>query len=48
MMYSANSRTTSGQSFWVTRHATTILFFIIVFSAAGLYLASRIPISVFP
>jgi CzcA family heavy metal efflux pump len=47
-MYYANSRTASGQTFWVTRHATTILFFIIVFSAAGLYLAGRIPISVFP
>jgi len=30
------------------RHATTILFFMIVFSAAGLYLAGKIPISVFP
>ena len=36
------------QAFWVTRHATTILFFIIVLSAAGIYLAGRIPISVFP
>src|SRR5260370_17396004 len=34
--------------FWVARHATTILFFIIVLSAAGLYLAGKIPISVFP
>ncbi|HEV2172140.1 MAG TPA: efflux RND transporter permease subunit, partial [Nitrospira sp.] len=42
------SRSIPGQSFWVTRHATTILFFIIVLSAAGLYLAGRIPISVFP
>ncbi len=48
MTYYPDSRTTSGQAFWVTRHATTILFFIIVLSAAGLYLASRIPISVFP
>jgi CzcA family heavy metal efflux pump len=36
------------QSFWITRHATTILFFIIVLCAAGLYLAGKIPISVFP
>ena len=34
------------RTFWVTRHATTILFFMIVFSAAGLYLAGKIPISV--
>src|SRR5271168_333146 len=34
--------------FWVTRHATTILFCIILLSVAGIYLASKIPISVFP
>src|SRR5260370_13002729 len=34
--------------FWVARHATTILFFTIVLSSAGLYLAGKIPISVFP
>ena len=48
MTYFSTSRTTSGQTFWVARHATTILFFIVVFSAAGLYLAGKIPISVFP
>lgn len=37
-----------GEGFWVTRHASTILFFIIVFSLSGIYLATRIPISVFP
>src|SRR5208282_1315682 len=31
-----------------TRHATTILFFIVCLSGAGLFLAARIPISVFP
>ncbi|MDP9039419.1 MAG: efflux RND transporter permease subunit [Acidobacteriota bacterium] len=36
------------QEFWVTRHASTILFFIIVLSAIGIYLAGKIPISVFP
>ena len=41
-------RTKDGQSFWITQNATTILFFIIVLSAAGLYLAGKIPISVFP
>jgi CzcA family heavy metal efflux pump len=35
-------------SFWVTRHATTILFCIVLLSAAGIYLAGKIPISVFP
>src|ERR1700678_4043522 len=34
--------------FWVTRHATTILFCIILLSVAGIYLANKIPISVFP
>jgi CzcA family heavy metal efflux pump len=48
LTYFSDSRTTSAQTFWVTRHATTILFFMIVFSAAGLYLAGKIPISVFP
>jgi multidrug efflux pump subunit AcrB len=35
-------------AFWVTRHAKTILFFIIVLSIAGIYLAGQIPIAVFP
>ena len=35
-------------SFWVARHATTILFSIILLSLAGIYLAAKIPISVFP
>src|ERR1700760_4366866 len=34
--------------FWVTRHATTILFCIILLSVTGIYLAGKIPISVFP
>ncbi|MGD0446417.1 MAG: efflux RND transporter permease subunit [Edaphobacter sp.] len=36
------------KDFWVTRHATTILFCIILLSLAGIYLANKIPISVFP
>jgi CzcA family heavy metal efflux pump len=47
MSYSSSSSAAS-QTFWVARHSTTILFFIIVLSAAGLYLARKIPISVFP
>ncbi len=35
-------------SFWLTRHARTILFFTVVLAAAGVYLALSIPISVFP
>ena len=34
--------------FWVTRHATTILFCIILLSVTGIYFAGKIPISVFP
>jgi multidrug efflux pump subunit AcrB len=48
MMYHPESRLVPGETYWVTRHATTILFFILVLSAAGMYLAGKIPISVFP
>ncbi|HET8636001.1 MAG TPA: efflux RND transporter permease subunit [Acidobacteriaceae bacterium] len=34
--------------FWLLRHARTILFFTIVLAIAGIYLATQIPISVFP
>src|ERR1700748_1355970 len=40
--------TQESNSFWVTRHATTILFCIILLSVTGIYLAGKIPISVFP
>jgi CzcA family heavy metal efflux pump len=36
------------EDIWVTRHATTILFCIILLSVAGIYLAGKVPISVFP
>src|SRR3984957_10307993 len=36
------------EGFWVVRHATTILFCVVMLSIAGIYLAGRIPISVFP
>src|SRR5579862_8233581 len=48
MMYHPDSRPVPGETFWVARHATTILFFILVLSSAGIYLAGKIPISVFP
>jgi multidrug efflux pump subunit AcrB len=35
-------------SYWVTRHAKSIIFLIIVLAAAGVYLAFSIPVSVFP
>jgi CzcA family heavy metal efflux pump len=35
-------------SFWLARWARSIFFFTIVLAAAGVYLAFRIPISVFP
>jgi CzcA family heavy metal efflux pump len=44
--FAGSSRESDG--FWVTRHATTILFCIILLSLAGIYLAGKIPISVFP
>ena len=39
---------TPDSSFWVTRYGRTILFFIIVLAGAGIFLASKIPIAVFP
>ena len=42
------SNDSESSTFWVTRHATTILFFLIVLSGAGIYLSQKIPISVFP
>jgi CzcA family heavy metal efflux pump len=38
----------SEDSFWLPRWARTIVFFTIVLAIAGIYLAFRIPISVFP
>jgi CzcA family heavy metal efflux pump len=37
-----------GRSFWLLRHARTILFFTITLAVAGIYLATKIPIAVFP
>src|SRR5690348_10380094 len=39
---------TEERPFWLLRHARTILFFTIVLAIAGVYLATQIPISVFP
>jgi CzcA family heavy metal efflux pump len=35
-------------AFWITRHSSTILFFIIMLSVIGIYCAGKVPISVFP
>jgi len=35
-------------TFWLTRNAKTALFFIIVLALAGIYLAGKVPIAVFP
>ena len=42
----AGSREPNG--LWVARHATTILFSTILLCIAGIYLAGKVPISVFP
>ena len=38
----------SGQRYWFTRNAKSIVFLILILVAAGAYLAFTIPISVFP
>ncbi|HZU10468.1 MAG TPA: efflux RND transporter permease subunit, partial [Pseudacidobacterium sp.] len=38
----------STQSFWLARSVRTVLFFAIVLTVAGIYLAFQVPISVFP
>jgi CzcA family heavy metal efflux pump len=35
-------------TFWLARHTKTVYFFTIVLGLAGIYLAMRVPISVFP
>jgi hypothetical protein len=35
-------------TFWLVRHTQTIFFFTIILGLAGIYLASQVPISVFP
>ncbi len=35
-------------TFWLARHTKTVFFFTIVLGLAGIYLALRVPISVFP
>src|ERR1700721_2747286 len=42
------SRGTSQESFWLSRSARTIFFFVTVLTVAGIYFAFQVPISVFP
>lgn len=38
----------SPQGFWLTRHTSTIFFFAAILAVAGIYMAPRLPIAVFP
>jgi CzcA family heavy metal efflux pump len=42
------SRGPSQESFWLSRSARTIFFFVTVLTIAGIYFAFQVPISVFP
>jgi CzcA family heavy metal efflux pump len=44
----ARGRRVERASFWLARHTKTVFFFTIVLGLAGIYLALRVPISVFP
>src|ERR1043166_9005053 len=35
-------------SYWITRHAKSIIFLIVTLAVVGIYLAASIPIAVFP
>ena len=44
----AAGRRVQHDTFWLVRHTKTVFFFTIVLGIAGIYLALRVPISVFP
>jgi CzcA family heavy metal efflux pump len=44
----AISRPAKPERFWLTRTIRTIFFFVVVLTIAGIYLAFKVPISVFP
>jgi CzcA family heavy metal efflux pump len=44
----AQKRKNQGQPFWLARTTQTIFFFAAMLTAAGVYLAFKVPISVFP
>jgi multidrug efflux pump subunit AcrB len=48
MRIQANEPESGGQSFWLARTTRTIFFFALMLTAAGVYLAFKVPISVFP
>jgi CzcA family heavy metal efflux pump len=47
-MIESDKSTPSAESFWLSRAAKTIFFFLIVLTFAGIYAAFQVPISVFP
>jgi CzcA family heavy metal efflux pump len=42
------TRPPADESYWFTRYAKSIIFLILILSAAGIYVAFNIPVSVFP
>ena len=42
------TRAPAGESYWFTRYAKSLIFLILILSIGGIYLATTIPISVFP
>ncbi|HWT65401.1 MAG TPA: efflux RND transporter permease subunit [Terracidiphilus sp.] len=47
-MASTVDRPGNARPFWLAQHTSTIFFFVIVLTIAGVYLAFQVPISVFP
>jgi CzcA family heavy metal efflux pump len=47
-MLAPDQQTSSAESFWLSRAAKPIFFFLIVLTFAGIYAAFQVPISVFP
>ena len=44
----ASARPAQEHSFWLARSTRTIFFFAIVLTVAGIFMATKVPISVFP
>ncbi len=42
------TRPPAGENYWFTRYAKSLIFLVLILSIAGIYLATTIPISVFP
>ena len=48
LLEDATTETQQEPHFWLLKFRSTIFFFLIVLTVAGIYLATQIPISVFP